>query len=243
VGILKEGPRSNYKGRFPMFFLLSPHNLWVNKKGRRFIDEGAGYMAFESVNALLMQPDCIMYSIFDSATAKDLTAILPEETKHLSSSLPPFALPDENEFRKIADSNTSIVKISDSWDEVADWIGANPVILKDTVNKYNSFYYRGYDEEFAKDVRLLHPVNKAPYYAIKGIISMIDTMGGIKTNEFMEVLDIKENIIPGLYAAGVTVDGFEGHTYDSELAGSALGFSINSGRIAGESAGKFISMK
>jgi fumarate reductase flavoprotein subunit len=234
VGVLKEGPRSNFKGRFPLFFLLSPHTLWVNKKGKRFIDEGAGYMAFESVNALLMQPDCVMYAIFDSTTAQDLTAIFPEEIKRMSHGMPPFASPDEKEIRKIAASDNATFKISDSWEEIADWIRADPVVLKSTVNQYNSFYYRGYDEEFAKDVRLLHPVSKAPFYVIKGIITMIDTTGGIKTSEFMEVLDTKGNIISGLYAAGVIVDGFEGHTYDSEMAGSALGFAINSGRIAGE---------
>ena len=56
----------------------------------------------------------------------------------------------------------------------------------------------------------------------------------------MEVRDKQDNPIPGLFAAGVTVDGFEGHTYDGELTGSAFGFAMNSGRIAGESASMFI---
>ena len=240
VSILKEGPKSNYKGRFPLFFLLSTHALWVNKKGKRFIDEGAGYMAFESVNAMLQQPDCVLYALFDSRTAKNLFSLFPEEIKRMSGNLPPFAVPGEEELRRMAAEKNAVIKITSSWEEMAEWMGAEPKILKATVDKYNAACAKGYDEEFAKDKRLLHPVDEAPYYAIKGIVSMIDTTGGIKTSEHMEILSKEENPIPGLFAAGVIVDGFEGHTYDSELTGSAFGFAMNSGRIAGESASGYI---
>ena len=67
-----------------------------------------------------------------------------------------------------------------------------------------------------------------------------DTMGGIKVNDRMEVLDNINNPIPGLYAAGVVASGWEAETYCSDLSGSAFGFAISSGRIAGENAADFI---
>ena len=70
-----------------------------------------------------------------------------------------------------------------------------------------------------------------------------ETLGGIKVNEYMEILDTKENIIPGAYAAGVIADGFEPEDYCREVAGCAMGFAINSGRIAGESAAKYVAVK
>jgi fumarate reductase flavoprotein subunit len=69
---------------------------------------------------------------------------------------------------------------------------------------------------------------------------LLDTLGGIRVNERMEALDTGLRPIPGLYAAGVVTSGWESETYCSDLSGSAFGYAINSGRIAGESAARFI---
>jgi fumarate reductase flavoprotein subunit len=65
---------------------------------------------------------------------------------------------------------------------------------------------------------------------------VLDTTGGIKTSANLEVLDRQGDPIPGLYAAGVLVDGFEPETYCAELVAGAFGFAVNSGRMAGERA-------
>jgi fumarate reductase flavoprotein subunit len=57
----------------------------------------------------------------------------------------------------------------------------------------------------------------------------------------MEVLDHQFKTIPGLYAAGSDTGGWESDTYNVVLSGSTLGFAINSGRIAGENAARFVS--
>lgn len=243
VSILKSGPIPEHKGKKNMFFLftlLGTHALWVNKRGRRFVDEGVGYMLFESVNALLEQPDCVMYYLIDHNAIKNLALLQPEDVKRTSDNSPVSAVEAEERLREMAAEKDAIVKIADSWEEIADWIGADTETLRATVDSYNGFCERGCDEEFAKDKRLLLPVSEAPFYAVKGTPNMIDTTGGIKTSEYMEVLDRLEKPIPGLFAAGVIVDGFEGHTYAGELTGSALGFAMNSGRIAGESASMYI---
>ena len=56
----------------------------------------------------------------------------------------------------------------------------------------------------------------------------------------MEVLDTKDKPIQGLYAAGVETGGTDSDTYDSHLTGHSFGFTVNSGRIAGETTAKFI---
>ena len=145
----------------------------------------------------------------------------------------------EKELRKRAEEDGAAIKISDSWDEIANWIGADPKVLKATIDEYNSFCDQGYDEIFAKERRYLLPLRSAPYYALRGMPVFLDTLGGIRINENMEVLDNQDNPIPGLYAAGVTTSGWESETYCGDLSGSAFGFAINSGRIAGENAVKF----
>ena len=59
----------------------------------------------------------------------------------------------------------------------------------------------------------------------------------------MEVLDTQGEVIPGVYVAGVLADGCQGQTYCMDVGGSAMGFAVNSGRIAGESAAEFVSRR
>jgi fumarate reductase flavoprotein subunit len=68
----------------------------------------------------------------------------------------------------------------------------------------------------------------------------LGTLGGIKINHKMEVVDKKENPIPGLYAGGMDAGGIYGDSYDVKTCGGTLAFGVNSGRIAGKNALKYI---
>lgn len=57
----------------------------------------------------------------------------------------------------------------------------------------------------------------------------------------MEVLNSRDDPIPGLFAGGDAAGGWESDTYCILLPGSTFGFAINSGRIAGENAFKYVS--
>jgi fumarate reductase flavoprotein subunit len=84
------------------------------------------------------------------------------------------------------------------------------------------------------------PLRTPPYYAIKCGVDYLDTIGGIRINEQMEVLDKQGKPIPGLYAAGIDTGGWVGDTYCIRTTGTTFAFAINSGRIAGENAaGRF----
>jgi fumarate reductase flavoprotein subunit len=217
--MVKEGPRLDLHTWPLMFFERDPYTVWVNKNGKRFIDESFGSRVFESVNAMLRQPDKVSFALFDSTIRKTFEEKMPDL---------------EEALWKEADKGR--VKISDSWDDMAAWIGADPEVLKDTIGHYNSFCEQGYDKEFSKNRQYLLTLNSAPFYAIKGMAVLLDTIGGIRVNEVMQVLDDRNEPIPGLYAAGVVTSGWESETYCSELSASAFGFAVNSGRIAGENA-------
>jgi fumarate reductase flavoprotein subunit len=212
--------------------MASEPTLWVNKLGKRFVDETAGFNRFVCVNAIFRQPEKICYAIFDTKMVKKMAEcgfviIFREPMPRL-----------EKELQEQA--KMGIVKMSDSWDNIADWMGANPRILKSTMAEYNESCHHGYDRLFAKDRIFLDPLETPPYYAIKCNIGFLDTIGGIKINENMEVLNKKEEPIPGLYAAGVVAGGWEGDTYCATISGAASGFAVNSGRIAGENAFNFV---
>jgi len=248
IPIIKEGPIPDTGGFMKMGGLggivKEPYTVWVNKKGRRFIDETAGFMVVESGNAILLQPDRVSYTLFDDQIRQNMEekGLLMGRGKHEDMERRGMPGLEKELQRKAKEHKGNLAKISDSWDGIAGWIGADPKVLKATIDEYNSFCDRGYDEVFAKNRRYLLPLRRAPYYAIRCCGGFIDTLGGIKVNEHMEVRDTQDKIIPGLYAAGVIADGFESDTPISYvLCGSTFGFAINSGRIAGENAAKYVS--
>lgn len=137
-------------------------------------------------------------------------------------------------------SKDGTVKISHTWDELARWIGISTKVLKNNIEEYNSFCDYRHDGIFNKDRRYLQALRTPPFYAVTIYPSILNTIGGIKINHRMEVLDHNDNPLPGLYAVGVDAGGWESETYCAILSGSAFGFALNSGRIAGVNAAKYV---
>jgi fumarate reductase flavoprotein subunit len=220
-----------------MAIALEPNTVWVNKKGRRFVDESASAHHFMLSNAVNRQPDNISYTLLDSQLVRDQT----EKGLIIGMGQSEEIAKQRTRMQGLAralqeQKDSGWLKVADSWDEIARWIGADPVILNQTIDEYNTQCDRGHDPVFAKDRNFLRPLRVAPYYAIKGNSDILDTLGGIKINERMEVLDKQDEPIPGLYAAGVVAGGWESETYCDKLSGHTSGFALNSGRIAGENA-------
>ena len=118
--------------------------------------------------------------------------------------------------------------------------GIGPDIMKATINEYNSCCDRGHDESFAKEAKYLQALHTPPYHAVRCYPRFSTTIGGIKINHRMEVLNHTNEPIPGLYAGGDAAGGWEHDTYNVMLSGFAFGFALNSGRIAGENAASYI---
>jgi fumarate reductase flavoprotein subunit len=220
-----------------------PYTMWVNKRGERFTDEAVTFRPIECGNAVIRQPDKCCYVLFDDKIKNRI-----EEEGLLRRA--PHGIHEEagvkitNLYETLRlEADKGGVKISDSWDEIAAWIGASPEVLKGTVSEYNRFCTQGHDGIFAKDSEYLRALQTPLYYAIRCFVSCLDTIGGIKINHHMEVLDKQDNPIPGLYAGGDAAGGWESDTYCILLPGSAMGFAVNSGRIAGENASEYVLVK
>lgn len=125
---------------------------------------------------------------------------------------------------------------ADSVEELAGKMGADPAQLRATVDEYNDCCAVGHDRLFAKERRFLRPFEGPRYYAVRGRTVFLGTMGGIKVNGKMEVLDTKDEVIPGLYAGGFDAGGMYGDSYPIKTSsGLASAFAFNSGRIAAKS--------
>ena len=223
---------------------LPPSAILVNKKGQRYIDEG---VRETGANVLIQQPEKVAYYLADDKVIQSVIdrGSIPVQ---YSSRLPtPFEkLPDiVTDFRKYLNVRVKEgwVKIADTWDDIAGWIGCDPENLKKTINRYNWFCDRGYDEDFAKDKKYLMPLRTPPYYAVHVRPLMIETIGPVIINENMEVLDKENKPIPGFYAAGVITSGWVGSDYGGTPNGTALSFSIGSGLIAARSAAGYLTAR
>jgi fumarate reductase flavoprotein subunit len=224
----------------PLSYLAKePNTIWINKKGERFIDESSGLKQFEGVNALLRQPDRLCFTLFDS----EIKQFLMENglasgrgQTYREQRVKPTAWADDLQ----VEVKKGTAKIADSLDEMAKWMGVDAKVLKATVADYNKACEHGYDPIYGKDRVFLKPLRTPPYYAIRCYPGLLTTIGGIKISEHMEVIDQHDNPIPGLYAGGNDTGGWVVETYDINLAGVTFGYAINSGRIAGENAAKFV---
>jgi fumarate reductase flavoprotein subunit len=216
------------------YTMRQPYTVWVNSRGLRFVDEGCRNVPIDTANALHQQPGKVCYSLFDEGIRRNM-----EEKGFRRGGgyrVRPGTKPTELEKEFQTQIKEGFLRRADSWDEIAEWIGSKPEVLKATMDEYNSFCDHGYDGVFLKDRIHLLPLRTPPFYAIKCAQAFLDTLGGIRINHHMEVLDRNADPIQGLYAVGVTTSGWEPRSYCVALAGNAFGFGINSGRIAAESA-------
>lgn len=229
---------------------IQPDTIWLDKKGKRYIDEstyiyrGAG--GFQVIVQLHnLYHNYTNYTFFDDARLKNLLAIQGTEeaedhyrnlNRHASDT---SGISMDKLLQKEVDRG--LIKISDSLDEIAVWMDLAPEDLKATIDEYNALCENKHDEMFAKDPEYLFPFRTPPYYVIKSTARFLNPTGGIKISPDMEALDYHGNPIPGIYATGIDTGGWEGEaSYNIILNGSFFSFAINSGRIAGENAAEFV---
>ena len=87
----------------------------------------------------------------------------------------------------------------------------------------------------------MHKVDAGPYWLCETADGFYTTCGGIKVNEKIQVLDDKDQVIPGLYAGGSDAGGLYGDSYDVKFApGSQAAWAVNSGRLAMKDAKEYL---
>lgn len=126
------------------------------------------------------------------------------------------------------------VKICQTLDQVAEWIGAEPDVLKETIDRYNSFCKEGYDADFLKGRDYLWPLTTPPYYVFEGLQGIDTCVGGITIDHNMRVLNKELYPIKNLYAAGVCTSGWANNGYG--FFGTCLSLTSFSGWYAGKAA-------
>ena len=101
-------------------------------------------------------------------------------------------------------------------------------VLQETVNRYNSFVASGTDTDFKKPIPM-YKIEKPPFYAAWATPILHDTLTGLRSNTSGEVIDIRGEVIAGLYCCGESQGGFAQH---------GLARCLAFGRVAGRNAAK-----
>jgi len=85
-----------------------------------------------------------------------------------------------------------------------------PQNLVGTVARYNSFVDAGKDADFGKP-KPLYKIENPPFYAAWATPVIHDTRAGLRINARCQVIDMKGEVIPGLYCGGESAGGFSMH--------------------------------
>ena len=186
--------------------------ILVNAEGKRFVSELETRDVVSA--AILEQTDDFCWLVFDETVRQSLKAI-------------------EGYI------NAGILVEADSVEELAEKIGADPAVLKETIDTYNGYVASGVDEEFGRaDMKVSLETPK--FYAGKCAPAVHHTMGGLKIDTSACVLNEQGEAIPGLFAAGEVTGGVHGA---NRLGGNAVADIVVFGRVAADSATAYVQEK
>lgn len=196
--------------------------IYVNNRGERFVDENAGLGVL--TEATVAQPDSIAYIVMDKAAWE----------KYVAKSLEDKLVPDAaalDAWTKIVNNGHPVMAVSDSLEEAARTMGIDPAGLTKTVTHWNEMVKAGKDADFSR--KITGGLGEGPYRIVEQKVRYQTTLGGLKADAGLRILDTAGKAIPGLYGAGCVVGGANGADSMTAMMNS---WAIVSGVVAAETA-------
>lgn len=218
---------------YPYAIQLSPKTdnyIWVDRVGKRWRNEKASSSPHVGWHQWLPFDDTICdfsriptWAIIDQ-TAFDAGQLGPDPTAKLARGMYYSGLPDEvHPYRGwSADNKPELergwLKTGNTVEELVEAMQEvdpgfmDAATLQSTIDTWNSYCENANDPEFNRPAESLLPLNNPPFYAWPIYPGGCSTLGGPKKNENAQVLDVNDEVIPRLYAAGC-FGNFAAHTY------------------------------
>jgi fumarate reductase flavoprotein subunit len=195
--------------------------IYVNRDGRRFIDETIEYSVLAAVLKEQVGGDC--FAIFDEAS------------RAAARSSPVRPAPNWTADRLAQLVEAGKIVSAETLRALADAVGVRAATLETTIESYNASCDAGADRSCFKPSDALRPVRTPPFYAVRICPAIVCWTGtGLRIDAEARVLDTADRPIPGLYAAGETSGGMFGECYAA--GGASIANAIVFGRIAGRNA-------
>ena len=205
-----------------------PHSILVNREGKRFVNEGMNYNDI-----------CKAFYNFDP-------------NSYAYRNLPCWTIMDSQYREKYpiltvmpGDPDPDWLLKDDSLEGLAGQVGINAENLEATTRRWNGLVGEGADHDFGRGVSVYerwlgdpdatHPnlgtIEKPPFYALPIDAHSSGTKGGPRTNAKGQVLNVRGDVILGLYAAGNAMAGISGPGYYG--GGGTIGLAITFGYLCG----------
>lgn len=173
----------NVGGAIGLHNAVNAGAIYVNSEGKRFVNEAGA--AEDVALAIQAQQGGEAWVVMDQAAM--------DERFNVSGLY-------------IPGTYDRIFTKADTLDELAEKMNVPAETLKETVAAYTEAVKAQSDSAFGRDKFLLSTLENGPYYACSGKPSNHICAGGIVTDGKAQVLTEAGEAIPGLYAAGETVN-------------------------------------
>src|ERR1700687_1309355 len=207
-----------------------PWGIMINADGERFVDEGANFRNHPYAKygrVILMQPGQFAWQVFDAK-------IIP-------------MLRDEYRIKRVtkvrADTLEELVKKLDDVNAdkaLATILSYNKAVMTEVPFDPNVKDGRGTRGLAVPKSNWANTIDQAPFEAYAVTCGLTFTFGGLKITSEGEVESTDGSTIPGLFAAGELVGGLFYHNYPG---GAGLVSGAVLGKLAGDSAGRYVSGK
>lgn len=204
------------------FALWFTGGIFVNQKGRRFVNESAPYDRIGRVIVAEMEASRLtlpFWMVYDSREG----GVPPVKATNVS-------MVETEKYRDAA-----LWRSASTLEGLAEAIGVPPAELAATVARFNEMAAAGVDADFGRGDEAydrafsggrspMTPIDTPPFHAAAFGLSDLGTKGGLRTDTNARVLDAEGRPIVGLYAAGNTMAAVSGTTYPG--GGNPIGASM-----------------
>lgn len=192
----------------------------VNQDGVRFTNESGN--AWDIMQD--MKKNTVQYLVMDQAAFDGFNAGMTASKIYTMEDVEAWIQDDY--------AGQPVMKQAATLEELAEKLGVPADAVKASAKAFNEVAATEGTDEFGRTIKAAQS-EEGPYYALQMHIRYYASLGGLHINDSMQVLNVDQEAIPGLYAAGEVVGGLEGDVY---MGGTLFAWAICSGHNAGAAA-------
>ena len=185
----------------------------VNQNGERFYNESAN--AWDLMQA--MKQNEAQYLIMDQTAFDNFNAGMTNSKIYTMEDVEKW-LSDDYDGQPVMKQGATLAELCEKLNLPADAVEASAKAFNDCAAAQTA-------DAFGRTPAAAQS-EEGPFYALQMHIRYYASLGGLHINDSMQVLNTKQEAIPGLYAAGEVVGGLEGDVY---MGATLFGWAIASG--------------
>lgn len=185
----------------------------VNQNGERFFNESAN--AWDLMQA--MKQNEAQYLIMDQTAFDNFNAGMTNSKIYTMEDVEKW-LSDDYDGQPVMKQGATLAELCEKLNLPADAVEASAKAFNDCAAAQTA-------DTFGRTPAAAQS-EEGPFYALQMHIRYYASLGGLHINDSMQVLNTKQEAIPGLYAAGEVVGGLEGDVY---MGATLFGWAIASG--------------